>query len=49
MPAPKDDAAVLVHKSCGAGERRAWSARREGGGPSPHNELIVCEEVIKKL
>lgn len=27
----------------------AWSARQEGGGPSPHNELIVCKEVIKKL
>lgn len=27
----------------------AWSTRREGGGPLPHNELIVWEEVIKKL
>lgn len=45
---PKD-AAVLIHKSPGAGERRAWSASREGGGPSLHNELIVCKEVIKKL
>lgn len=28
---------------------RACSARREGGGPWLHNELIVCTEVIKKL
>lgn len=48
MPAP-NDAAGLVNKSLGAGERRAWSAGREGGGPRLHNELIVCAEVIKKL